>query len=175
MIDVPFFSLLFNLGISVNGLAFALFKSKISSDGFSSPFCCRRSVEVFIVLNELDLHVQLARCLLNLRREKQILHKCKDPRVGVFPHRQWLRLTLGVLRRKPWTLASRLVPHCRSERRDSYDPWARYRCHPHSDCSSADSVLALAQGVGLVDSAAAVPCVFYFVLRLRRVFPVLRS
>ena len=39
MIDVPFFNLLLSLGIRISGLALALFRSKMMSDGFSSPFC----------------------------------------------------------------------------------------------------------------------------------------
>ena len=44
MIDVPFFSLLLSLGMSVSGLALTLFRSKMISDGFSYPFCLIRSV-----------------------------------------------------------------------------------------------------------------------------------
>ena len=50
MIEVPFFSLLFSLGISVRGLALALFRSKMISDGFSSPFCFMRSSRSLSVL-----------------------------------------------------------------------------------------------------------------------------
>jgi hypothetical protein len=66
--------------------------------------------QIFIVLDELDLHVQLARRLLNLRRKKQILDERKYARIGVFPHGQRLRLTLRILCRKPRTLPPRLVP-----------------------------------------------------------------
>src|SRR5581483_4803619 len=39
IIEVPFLSLLFNLGINTNGLTLALLRSKINSDGGPSPFC----------------------------------------------------------------------------------------------------------------------------------------
>src|SRR5581483_8954464 len=39
MIDVPFLSLVFSLGIRVSGLALTLLRSKMISEGFSSPFC----------------------------------------------------------------------------------------------------------------------------------------
>ena len=45
MIEVPFFSFDFSLGMSVSGLALALLRSKMISEGFSSPFCCMRSAK----------------------------------------------------------------------------------------------------------------------------------
>ena len=44
---VPFFSLLFSFGIRVRGFALALFRSKMISDGFSSPFCYIWSIRSF--------------------------------------------------------------------------------------------------------------------------------
>src|SRR4029077_7519188 len=49
MIDVPFFSLLFSFGISVKGLAFALFKSKMIREGCSTPLLFIRSARSFSV------------------------------------------------------------------------------------------------------------------------------
>src|ERR1700675_162185 len=49
MIDVPFFNLLFSFGMSVKGLAFALFKSKMIREGCSTPLLFIRSVSSFSV------------------------------------------------------------------------------------------------------------------------------
>jgi len=46
------------LGISVSGLALALFKSKMMSDGVSSPFCCIRSFLSFFTNSTLRLTSQ---------------------------------------------------------------------------------------------------------------------
>src|SRR4029077_2590424 len=44
--------------------------------------------EVLVVLGELDLDVQLARCLLNLSREEQVVDEGKDTGVGIFAQGQ---------------------------------------------------------------------------------------
>ena len=59
MIDVPFFSLLFSLGIRVNGFTLLLFRSKIISDGFSSPFCCIFSIKSLSVLTNSTFTLSL--------------------------------------------------------------------------------------------------------------------
>ena len=63
MIEV-FFNLLLSFGIRVSGLAFALFMSKMTSDGFSSPFWPDPLQHIFLFSDELDFDVELARSLL---------------------------------------------------------------------------------------------------------------
>ena len=59
MIDVPFFSLLLSLGISVSGFTLSLFRSKMISDGFSSPFCCIFSIRSLSVFTNSTLTLSL--------------------------------------------------------------------------------------------------------------------
>ena len=39
--------------------------------------------KIFFSFAKFYFHVELARCLLNLSREKKVIHKGKDARVGV--------------------------------------------------------------------------------------------
>ena len=75
MIEVPFFSLLFSFGMSVKGLALALFKSKMIREGFSSPLLFISLGEVLFVFHEFDFHIHLAACVLNLAQEEQVFDK----------------------------------------------------------------------------------------------------
>ncbi len=77
MIDVPFFSLLFNFGISVRGFTLARLRSKIISDGFSSPGMLHFSIRSFVGLPAnstftLSLRTPFS---LDLRHEEEILDK----------------------------------------------------------------------------------------------------
>ncbi len=80
MIDVPFFSLLFSFGMSVKGLALALFRSKIIRDGCFFAVVLHAVGEFLLVLHELDLHIHLEAGGLNLAQEEQVLDKGEDAR-----------------------------------------------------------------------------------------------
>src|SRR3954451_22593993 len=56
--------------------------------------------QVLFGLNKFDLDVQLARGLLNLGLEKQVVHKAKDTRRGILAHGQRLGFKLRIVRRK---------------------------------------------------------------------------
>src|SRR5208282_989456 len=50
--------------------------------------------EVFVVLGELNFHVELARGLLNLGREEEVVNESKDSRIGIFAqNRQRFRVS----------------------------------------------------------------------------------
>src|ERR1039457_3965770 len=66
--------------------------------------------EILVRLHELNFHVELARCFLDLRHEEQIFDKHKDARVRVSIRRQRFRFRLRILHRKPRPLPSALVP-----------------------------------------------------------------
>ena len=57
-----------------------LFRSKMMSAGLSSPFWPMRSFRVLLGLDEFDLHVHLARRLLDLGQEEQVVDEGKDAR-----------------------------------------------------------------------------------------------
>ena len=114
IIDVPFFSLLLSLGISVNGLALALFRSKMMSDGFSSPLCFELFGQFLFALYKLDFDVEFARGFLNFRLEEEVVYEGENPRIGVLALRQRLRLSRNVGRGKARPAASTLAlsPPC---------------------------------------------------------------
>src|SRR2546423_4626949 len=62
--------------------------------------------QVLFGLNKFDLDVQLARGLLNLGLEKQVVHKAKDARRGILAHGQRLGFRLRIVRRKARPMAA---------------------------------------------------------------------
>src|SRR4029077_400630 len=62
--------------------------------------------QVLFGLDELDFHVQFARGLLNLRLEKQIIHKTEDARCCILAHGQRLGFGLRIVRRKARPVAA---------------------------------------------------------------------
>jgi len=83
MIDVPFLSLVFSFGMSVKGLALALFKSKDDQGRFFLTVALHTIGEFFFVLDELDLHIHLLAGGLNLAQEKQVFDKREDAGSGI--------------------------------------------------------------------------------------------
>jgi hypothetical protein len=75
MIEVPFFSFDFSLGISVSGLALALLRSKDDQRRLFFAVLLHALREVLVVLGELDFDVEFARGLLNLGREEEIVNE----------------------------------------------------------------------------------------------------
>jgi len=83
MIDVPFFSLLFNFGMSVKGLALALFKSKMIREGCSTPFALHPVSEGPSQSSRTRPSHSSAARVLNLTQEEQVFDKREDARSGI--------------------------------------------------------------------------------------------
>ena len=77
MIEVPFFNLLFSLGMSVRGLALMLLRSKMISEGFSSPFCFIRSSRSLSVFTNSTLTFILRAVSWILARKNKSSTKAK--------------------------------------------------------------------------------------------------
>jgi hypothetical protein len=66
--------------------------------------------KIFIVLDELDFHVQLAPGFLDLGRKEEVVDECKDARSAVLADGQWIRFDGCVRRGETRTLPPRPLP-----------------------------------------------------------------
>ncbi len=80
MMLVAFFSFDFSLGMMVSGLAASIVQVEDDERRFIVAVLAHALVQVLFRFDELDLHIHLARRLLDLGQEEQVVDKGEDAR-----------------------------------------------------------------------------------------------